>query len=53
MYDVGALIGRSLRAVGRHVDLFWFDDDDDALQWQEWSEMVSVDNAQPSQGIRS
>ena len=33
MYDVGALVGRGLRAVRRHFDLAWFDDDDDvALQ---------------------
>ena len=40
MYDVGALVGWSLRAVGRHVDFFSFDDDDDddALQWVEWRE---------------
>ena len=41
MYDVGALVGWGLRAIGRHVDLVWFDDDDDvALRWKEWREWI-------------
>ncbi len=34
VYDVGALVGRSLRVVGRHFGLFWFSDDD-ALRREE------------------
>ena len=41
VYDVGALVGWGLRAIGRHVDLVWFDDDDYfALQWKEWRDWI-------------
>lgn len=35
MYDVGALVGWSLRVVRRHVDLFWFFYGDNAFPQEQ------------------
>ena len=49
MYDVGALVGWGLRAIGRHVDLVWFDDDTMSLfSGRSGASGFSVDNAQTS-----